>query len=129
MQAGSYGELHCGSFYSHGQKNRAVETESFGTRALCAYETATPYFGDISRQAYEIIDGQCIVPIDPIFKETITATGEYQVFLSKYGEGDIWTSEMYPTYFIVKGSNIKFSWELKSIQRGYENNRLEQVQI
>ncbi|SUY47047.1 phage minor structural protein [Clostridium putrefaciens] len=129
MQAGSYGELHCGSFYSHGQKNRAVETESFGTRALCAYETATPYFGDISRQAYEIIDGQCIVPIDPIFKETITSTGEYQVFLSKYGEGDIWTAEMYPTYFIVKGSNIKFSWELKSIQRGYENNRLEQVQI
>lgn len=129
MSAGSYGNLHCGSLYTHGTKNRAVETIHFGTRALGAYETPTPYFGDISRQIFEVIDGQCIVPIDPIFKETITDTGEYQVFFSKYGPGDIWTAEMYPTYFIVKGANIKFSWELKAIQRGYENNRLEQVQI
>lgn len=126
---GGYGELHCGAFYAHGSKNRAVETEHFGIRALGAYETPTPYFGDLSLEPMQVTNGICIVPIDPIFKETITATGEYQVFLSKYGEGDIWTAEMYPTYFIVKGANIKFSWELKAIQRGYENNRLEQVQI
>lgn len=129
MSDGSYGEFHCGSLYTHGSKNRAVETEHFGTRALGAYETPTPYFGDISRDICEVIDGQCIVPIEPIFRETITSTGKYQVFLSKYGPGDIWTEEMHPTYFIVKGANIKFSWELKAIQRGYENNRLEQVEI
>jgi hypothetical protein len=114
-----------GSLSVAGEKNRIIDTENYDTRKQYCYETATPYFGDIGT-AQTDETGKCYIDIDDIFAETVNTGVEYQVFLQKEGQGDIWVEEKTDSYFIVKGTeNLKFSWEIKAIQRGYEFERLE----
>lgn len=111
--------------YTTGTKNRIIDTENYETRKQYCYETATPYFGDIGT-AQTDETGKCYIDIDDIFAETVNTDVEYQVFLQKEGKGDLWIEEKTPTYFTVKGTeNLKFSWEIKAIQRDYEFERLE----
>lgn len=114
-----------GSLSVAGEKNRIIDTENYDTRKQYCYETATPYFGDIGT-AQTDDKGKCYIDIDDIFSETVNTDVEYQVFLQKEGKGDLWIEEKTPTYFTVKGTeNLKFSWEIKAIQRDYEFERLE----
>lgn len=114
-----------GDFNVTGTKNRIIDTENYDTRKQYCYETATPYFGDIGT-AQTDETGKCYIDIDDIFAETVNTGVEYQVFLQKEGQGDIWVEEKTDSYFIVKGTeNLKFSWEIKVIQRDYEFERLE----
>ena len=114
-----------GDFNVTGSKNRIIDTENYDTRKQYCYETATPYFGDIGT-AQTDDKGKCYIDIDDIFAETVNTGVEYQVFLQKEGQGDIWVEEKTDSYFIVKGTeNLKFSWEIKAIQRDYEFERLE----
>lgn len=109
-----------------GSKNRAVDTESYGKRLLNCYETPSPMFGDVGDGITDN-SGKCYINIDPIFLETIASGCKYQVFLQKNGEGDIWVEERCQTYFIVKGTaNLKFSWEIKALQKEYEYERINQ---
>ena len=85
----------------------------------------SPMFGDIG-EAHTDENGECYLFIDDIFKETITTSIEYQVFLQKEGQGDIWVAEQTEEYFVVKGTpNLKFAWEIKAKQREYEHLRME----
>lgn len=112
-------------FSCAGTKKRIVDTENYDIRSQYCYETATPYFGDIGT-AQTDETGKCYIDIDDIFAETVNTGVEYQVFLQKEGQGDIWVEEKTDSYFIVKGTeNLKFSWEIKVIQRDYEFERLE----
>lgn len=112
-------------FSCAGTKKRIVDTENYDIRSQYCYETATPYFGDIGT-AQTDETGKCYIDIDDIFAETVNTDVEYQVFLQKEGQGDIWVEEKTDSYFIVKGTeNLKFSWEIKAIQRDYEFERLE----
>lgn len=114
-----------GSLSVAGEKNRIIDTENYDTRKQYCYETATPYFGDIGT-AQTDDKGKCYIDIDDIFSETVNTGVEYQVFLQKEGQGDLWVEEKTDSYFIVKGTeNLKFSWEIKAIQRDYEFERLE----
>ena len=109
----------------YGQKNRIVKTENYGERLMCSYETTSPMFGDIGTAVTDE-NGECVIEIDNLFYETVSTQIEYQVFLQKEGFGDIWISKKEPTYFVVEGSpNLKFSWEIKAKQKGYEYNRIE----
>lgn len=111
----------------NGTKNRAVKTDSYGTRLLNAYETAECYFGDIGKAN---TGEECKVKInlDPIFLETVDTSIDYHVFLSKYGRGDIWVSELHETYFVVESENpnLEFSFEIKAKQIDYSTTRLEE---
>ena len=108
-----------------GSKNRVVETTNHGVVALNAYETTTPYFGDIGEG--KIVKGECIIFIDPVLVETINTDMSYHVFLQKYGIGELYVSERNPNYFAVKGEEgLSFAWELKAKQKGYEYERLKQ---
>lgn len=108
-----------------GSKKRVVQTEEYGRRSLYCYEMPTPMFGDIG-EAITDEYGLCYVYIDDIFEKTVNTEIEYQVFLQKEGEGDVWVEKKEKTHFIVKGtSNLKFSWELKIKQRDFELERLE----
>lgn len=108
-----------------GQKNRLVATENFGDRLLNAYETAECYFGDIN-EAIIGEDGEVKVELDEVFLETVNTTEPYQVFLTKYGEGDCYVSERHEKYFIIKGTpNLSVGFEIKAKQRGYEKERLK----
>ena len=115
-------------FMCTGTKKRIVDTENYDIRSQYCYETATPMFGDIGT-AQTDETGECYISIDDIFAETVNTGIEYQVFLQKDGQGDLWVEEKTPTYFTVKGTeNLKFSWEIKAIQRDYEFERLEEYQ-
>ena len=119
-----FGELTCS-----GSKPRLVETKNYGARKLYAYETPTPYFGDIGTGITDS-DGTAIISIDDIFNETVNTNVEYCIFLQKEGNGDLWIDKKDYTFFIVKGTpNLKFSWELKVVQRDYEQYRLNDDDI
>lgn len=114
----------------YGTKSRVAETKNFSDRLLYCYETPTPLFGDLGCGRTND-KGIAIIDIDPIFAETVSADAEYQVFLQKEGSGDIWVEEKEQEYFVVKGTpNLKFSWEIKCMQKGFEHLRLnEESQI
>ena len=115
-----------GTFRVTGTKSRQVETDHYQERLLYAYETPTPYFGDLGEAVIDE-DGFCFVDVDPIFAETVTKNYEYQVFLQKEGQGDCWVAEKQGAYFVIEGTpGLKVAWELKCAQSGYENYRLEQ---
>lgn len=119
-------EVRCyGDFEVYGNKNRIVKTASKGNRALYAYETASPYFGDIGESTIGE-NGTVRIEIEPIFGETIDHDG-YCVFLQKEGPGDLWVDQKDPDAFTVKGTpGLKFSWELKAKQIDHKNRRLEE---
>lgn len=118
-----------GNFTARGSKNRIVKTENYSDRLLYCYEMPKPYFGDIGEA---ILDetGACYIFLDDIFRETVNTKCKYQVFLQKYGDGDAWVSERNADYFVVKGTpNLKFGWEIKAKQLGFESERLEKFEI
>ena len=109
-----------------GTKSRAVDTEGYGTRLQYCYEMPSPLFGDVGEGKTDEY-GECIIYLDDVFSETVRLDIEYQVFLQKEGPGDIWVQEKTPVYFRVKGTaDLKFSWEVKARQKGYECERLEE---
>ena len=124
--SGQYTNISATALYCTGSKHRVVRTQDYGERLLCCYETPSPMFGDVgSAQTDET--GKCIIFIDEKFAQTIDTEYLYDVFLTKYGPGDCYVSERTPSYFAVEGTkNLKFAWELKTIQRDYENLRLEE---
>ena len=117
------GELHV-----EGAKSRACKTKHYDTVLMGAYETSTPYFGDIGSGITDE-DGVCYVEIDDIFTEVANTTAEYHVFLQKEGPGDLWIDQKQPGFFVVRGTpHLKFSWEIKAMQLGYEMTRNERFE-
>ena len=112
-----------------GTKNRVVKTNSFGTIAQSAYETAEPMFGDVG---HGIINeyGECTIFIDPRFAETVSTEYGYYVFITKYSDGDTWVSRKDLNTFTISGTpGLEFDWELKAHQKGYETDRLKTVEL
>jgi len=115
-----------GSLVVYGTKNRCVETDNNNERLLYCYETTSPMFGDLGEGTTDET-GKCVVWLEDVFAETIDTDCVYQVFLQKYGQGDVWVSERNPLFFVVEGTpNISFGWELKAFQKGYDTTRLEE---
>lgn len=115
----------CASLYSSGTKSRLVKTENYDDRLHYCYEMPSPLFGDIGEGRTDD-DGLCCISIDDIFSETVRTDMQYQVFLQKEGQGDLWVEEKTPTYFVVRGTpELSFAWEIKCHQRGYETERLD----
>ena len=114
-----------GSLTVNGAKSRISKTQNYSDRLLYCYETSKPYFGDIGEAILDE-NGECYIFVDDIFYETINTYCQYQVFLQKYGQGDVRVEERKPNYFLVKGTpNLKFAWELKARQLGFEMERME----
>lgn len=116
-----------GNFAVTGSKNAIVPT-SRGMAAINAYETAEYYFGDIG-ETQTNDDGVVTVMIDPYFLETVNTLVPYKVFLTSYGDGNVWVSSRSANNFTVKSSNpnIHFAWEIKAKRKGYENDRMKIV--
>ena len=130
-----YGKTECrGTLYCSGTvtgtiKSRDVKTDNYGNVLLYCYETPSPMFGDIGSGITDA-DGICYVQIDDIFSETTNLKNGYQVFLQKCGNGDIWVSEKHPNYFVVQGTpELPFDWEVKAMQKDYENTRLDATDL
>lgn len=121
-----YGTLYVAeNFKTAGTKQAVRQTENYGKKGVYCYETPTPLFGDIGFGEIAA-DGKCYIDIEDILKEMINTEMQYYVFLQKCGEGDLYVSECSPDYFVVTGTpGLKFFWELKAKQKGYEYNRYE----
>lgn len=118
-----------GNFSVTGTKNRRVSTPDYNDRLLYCYETPSPMFGDLGSGTIGE-DGLCYVEIDDIFSETARADLAYQVFLQACGEGSLHVADKSMTHFVVAGTpGLKFDWELKAKQTGYECLRLEDAEL
>lgn len=114
-----------GNIGCSGTKSRVVNTKNYSDRKLYCHEMSTPMFGDIGEGMIDQ-SGECYIFFDDVFLESVNSNCEYQVFLQKEGQGDLWVEEKAPQYFLVKGTeNLKFAWEVKVKQRNYEYERLE----
>lgn len=110
-----------------GYKSKIINTKNYGTRALYCYEMPSPMFGDIGTGMTDE-HGECCISIGDIFSETILSEIEYQVFLQKEADGDLWVEKKSPQYFLVKGtSGLKFAWEIKAKQHGCSTEYLEEI--
>lgn len=118
------GTLRSNALVVSGTKSRQASTDDYGERLLYSYEMPSPTFGDIGEGIISD-DGACYVPVEAIFRETISAT-QYQVFLQPYGDGACYVEEKAAWGFIVRGTpGLSFGWEIKAKQSGFENLRLD----
>ena len=124
------GSVTCNSIVvRNGKKSKCVETLNYGNRLLYCYETPSPIFGDIGRAVLDNT-GTCYIYLDDVFSETIDFDYAYNVFTQKYGQGDLWVSELQPLYFVIKGTpGMEFAWEVKAKQVGHGMDRLETYSI
>ena len=117
--------LNCHNLNCTVSKRRVIQNTKYGDLAMYSYETPTPMFGDIGEGIIGE-DGQAYIYFDPKFLETIKTNTTYQVFLQKYGEGDLYVAEREKSFFVVKGTpNIKFGWETKHQQAKVDYKRLD----
>ncbi|MEG0377449.1 MAG: hypothetical protein RR614_03115, partial [Eubacterium sp.] len=111
-----------------GNKNRAVNTD-YGIACIASYETPEPSFADYGSGILDQ-NGECYVFIDPIFMQTVSPECGYQVFLQKYGSGDIWVKERFIDHFVIQGTaNLSFGWNIVLHQKGYEMDRAEMLDV
>jgi hypothetical protein len=111
-----------------GTKNALVPT-SQGKRALYAEESSEVYFSDYGFGRLK--DGKAVIPIDPLFAETVNVQQPYHVFVQAYGRAELYVSKRTPEGFEValnKGdANVEFSYRLVAKRRGFETARLGAV--
>lgn len=104
-----------GNFSCTGTKSRTMQTEHFGKRQLDALETPVPMFSDCGVSVLDE-NGYSYIVIDPVFSEVVNKEYKPIVFLTKYGEGDIYFDEEKSTYGIIAlhgTPGLRFSWETR----------------
>lgn len=100
-------------------KDRVVQTDHWGNRAIAAMESPEPMFFDAGSGTIDA-DGLCYIEINPIYAETTSATVERRWYVTPTSAGALWV-EKQPWGAIVHGTpGETFDWLVGSIQRGYE---------
>lgn len=110
-----------------GSKNRVVKTENYGQRCLSAFETPMPTFSDFGEAILDA-NGVCYITIDPIFAETVMPDYRPIIFLTKYGQGDVWVDDENTMHdiLVIRGTpGLKFSWEARYQQKAIHPERLK----
>lgn len=123
-----------GSLEVSGNKNCIQETKEFFNVPFYANEdinsllTKTPVNEYYTTELHETGAYKCIIPISQMIRECINTELEYNVWLTKYGAGDIWISNTYPGYFVVESDRpIKFKYKLEGVRLGFEDNNEQMV--
>lgn len=113
-----------GSITCNGTKPRTMTTVHYGKRQLDAFETPLPTFSDYGTAALDETGVSHII-IDPVFAETVNDTYLPTVFLTKYGEGDIWVERVEHDVVTVRGTpGLEFAWETRYAQANAGVERL-----
>ncbi|HOQ38775.1 MAG TPA: hypothetical protein PLR73_13935, partial [Acetivibrio sp.] len=116
-----------------GSKNNMEITENYGNRVLAARESPENRY--IDEGIGNLVDGTCVIQIDPIFLECIepnTDSTPWLIHVTPYADIDLYVAEIGPDYFVVKErnggtSNSSFAWSLSAIRQFYANIRLPEV--
>ena len=111
-----------------GSKNGIVPTAD-GARLLYTEEATEVWFADYGFGKLQ--DGVAVVPIDPIFAQTVNLDEPYYVFVQVYGDVGVYVSDRRPGQFEVQlregDANVAFSYRLVARRLGYEPQRLERA--
>ena len=88
------------------------------------FETPLPSFSDYGMAALDE-QGICCLVLDPVFAETVDKDFLPTVFLTKYGEGDIWVEAFDHDTVRVHGTpGLRFAWETRYAQANASTERL-----
>ncbi len=120
-----------GLIVSGGSKSAVVPT-SQGSRLLYAEEATEVYFTDYG--SGRLTDGKAVIPVDPLFAETVNLGQPYHVFVQSYSDAQLVVSRRSPREFEVRlhardtegDRNAEFSYRLVAKRKGFEQARLEE---
>jgi hypothetical protein len=124
-----------GDVWADGTYNTFFETAG-EQRAVHAVQSPEAWFEDFGSAALK--DGKATVTIDPIFAHTVNLAVEYHVYLTPICDDLILIGVTHkgPTSFTVQGATLdgkpsacSFDYRIVAKQRGYEDQRLELVDI
>jgi len=121
-----------GAFVVQGAKSGAVETAHHGTRLLYAVESPESWFEDFGTARLEA--GQAVVPLESIFRETVSAEHRYRVFLTPRGDCQgLYVAAQDDHGFEVRElrggrSSVEFDYRVVVKARGHEARRLERIE-
>ena len=125
--AADYGVYSYGNFAATGTKSAIVWTRDYGWRHLYAMESPDVLFEDVGTA--QLLGGQAIVPLDPVFAQTVDLQQPYQVFLTPLGDCGLYVAGQTDTSFTVRALDgrsctIAFHYRLIARRLGYEDTRL-----
>jgi hypothetical protein len=117
-----------GNSYVAGSKSAVVQTQDYGWVDLYSMESPRVLFEDVNTA--QLINGQAVVTIDPVFAQTVELTQTYQVFLTPNGDCSLYVSSKTPTAFTVSAQSgqtcsISFDYRIIAVRKGYADTRLE----
>jgi hypothetical protein len=120
-----------GSSYVVGTKSATVQTQDYGWVDLYSMESPRVLFEDVNTA--QLINGQAVVIIDPVFAQTVDLTQPYQVFLTPGGDCSLYVSSKTTTAFTVSAQggqtcSISFDYRIIAVRQGYADTRLEQAE-
>jgi hypothetical protein len=108
-----------------GSKSAVVETDS-ARRQLYCEESSEVWFTDYGFGQLE--DGIAIVPIDPVFAQTVNLDEPYHVFIQTYANADVYVADRTREAFEVSlrdgDQKAEFSYRLVAKRKGFEEDRL-----
>ena len=131
--SGGFGVVSDGDFITiNGTKSALVETADYGARKLYCLESAGNYFEDFGQG--QLVNGEATVAIDPVFAQTVNLKSPYHVFLTPMGDCGLYVAAKTPTSFTVRALDgkqvtIGFDYRIVAKRSGYEEKRLEKVEI
>ena len=122
-----------GNLSCTGSKPAQQVTENYGLRYM--YATEAPEIIYYDRGVINLVNGEAIVQLDPIYLECIEPDTEdtpWSVWCQCYGQNDVYVCEIGLDYFKVKErndgtSNNKVVWKHEATRKGYANFRLMEV--
>lgn len=101
-------------------KDRVVQTDHWGNRAIAAMESPEPMFFDAGSGEIDET-GVCCIEINPIYSETTSATVERRWYVTPTSAGSaLWVEKTVWGAIVHGAPGMTFDWMVGSIQRGYE---------
>jgi hypothetical protein len=122
-----------GDTVAMGSKSALVETPNHGPRLVYTVESPQVWIEDFGTAS--LVNGRAIVPIEPVFAETVNLESDYHVFLTPLGDCQgLYVAAKSPTSFEARElgggtASIGFDYRIIAKRRGYENTRLESPEL
>jgi len=129
--ASGFGVYYSSGLAGTGTKSAVVNTQDHGWRLLYAVESPQNWFEDFGQAT--LAAGEAVVPIEPIFAQTVNLDLPYHVFLTPRGDCGLYVAEQTASSFTVRGLNgatceIDFDYRIIASRLDYEDLRLEPAQ-
>jgi len=122
-----------GASVATGTKSAAVPLGNGEQVLLYAEESTEVWFSDYG--SARLIGGAAVVPIDPVFLQTVDTSKEYHVFLTPKGNpnGALYVENENPSAFEIREStgtaSIDVSYRIVAKRRNFAEERLKQVAL